>query len=93
MMISPVLVVILLVSAKDILNYNTPYLIGQHIDIDVDRVSFDAVEGNVDLLPIQKYFFNQVGRDDFSQEFILKSKVKLDLNTLQNVFDELSNVI
>ena len=50
------------------------------------------VKGNVDLLPIQKYFFDQVGRDDFSQEFILKSKVELDLNTLQNVFDELSNV-
>ena len=57
------------------MNYNTPYLIGQHISIDVDRVSFDAVEGNVDLLPIQNYFFDQVGRDDFSQEFILKSKL------------------
>ena len=67
-------------------------MIGQHIDINVDRVSFDAVEGNVDLLPIQKYFFDQLGRDDFSQEFILKSKVELDLNTLQKVFDELSNV-
>ncbi len=78
-------------SARDILNYKTPYLIAQNVE-EITKISYDVTEGEVDLLPIQSYFFDQVNRNDFSQEFILKSNVKLNLDTLQRAFDELSNI-
>ncbi|WP_461463981.1 condensation domain-containing protein, partial [Methanobrevibacter sp.] len=78
-------------SAKDILNYKTPYLIAQNVE-KTTKKSYGAIEGEVDLLPIQSYFFNQVGLDNYSQDFILKSKVDLDLNVLQEAFDELCNI-
>ena len=78
-------------SARDILNYKTPYLIAQNVE-KITKISYDKTEGEVDLLPIQSYFFNQVNSNDFSQEFILKSKADLDLNILQRAFDELTNV-
>ena len=78
-------------NARDILNYKTPYLIAQNVE-EITKISYDVTEGEVDLLPIQSYFFDQVNRNDFSQEFILKSNVKLNLDTLQRAFDELSNI-
>ncbi|WP_407374929.1 amino acid adenylation domain-containing protein [Methanobrevibacter sp.] len=77
-------------NARDILNYKTPYLIAQYSG-DVEEVSYDAVEGELDLLPIQNYFFDQVKEDDYSQEFVLKSNRKLDFNTLQKAFDKLTD--
>ena len=78
-------------TARDILNYKTPYLIAQNVET-VTKESYDSTDGEVSLLPIQSYFFDQVNSDEFSQEFILKSKVSLDLDILQEAFDELSNV-
>ena len=78
-------------NARDILNYKTPYLIAQNVQ-SIESVSYDAVEGAIDLLPIQKFFFDQINRDNFSQHFILKSYEKLDKDTLQEAFDELCNV-
>ena len=78
-------------TARDILNYKTPYLIAQNVE-NVEKISYNAVEGPMDLLPIQEHFFDQINRDDFSQYFILKSKEKLDMTTLQESFDELCNV-
>ena len=78
-------------SARDILNYKTPYLIAQNVE-KTTKKSYGAIEGEVDLLPIQSYFFNQINNDDFSQEFILKSKVDLDLDTLQRALNELTNI-
>ena len=78
-------------SARDILDYKTPYLIAQNV-VYVSKKSYDATVGEVDLLPIQSYFFDQINRDDFSQEFVLKSKVVLDLDILQCAFDELCDV-
>ena len=78
-------------TARDILNYKTPSLIAQNVQI-VESISYDAVEGTVDLLPIQEYFFDQVTSDKFSQYYILKSNEKLDIDTLQESFNELCNV-
>ena len=77
--------------ARDILNYKTPYLISQNVE-KITKKSYDATVGPIELLPIQKYFFDKINENEYSQEFILKSKVKLDLNTLQEAFDILTNV-
>ncbi len=78
-------------SAQDILNYKTPYLISKNIE-SVSKVSYDAVEGIVDLHPIQSYFFDQINKNEFNQHFILKANQTLDLNALQKAFDKLSNI-
>ena len=78
-------------TARDILNYKTPYLIAENIEA-ADSVSYDAVEGVVDLLPIQKYFFSQINNNEFSQYFVLKSSSKIDSDILQGALDELTNV-
>ncbi|WP_296887644.1 non-ribosomal peptide synthetase [uncultured Methanobrevibacter sp.] len=78
-------------NARDILNYKTPYIIAQNINV-FDQVSYDATEGNVDLLPIQDYFFDKINTNNYSQEFILKSKINMNLDILQKAFDELTNV-
>ena len=46
-------------SARDILSYQTPFLIAQNVH-DVNQVSYSHVEGEVDLLPIQSYFFDKI---------------------------------
>ena len=76
---------------RDILNYKTPYLIAQHVEYNVEE-SYESVEGRFDLLPIQSYFFDQVNRNDYTQEFILESADDLDINLLQKAFDELTNL-
>ena len=76
---------------KDILNYKTPYLIAKNVK-DVDEISYPAVEGKVGFLPIQKYYFDEIKRNNYTQEFILESKSDLDINILQKAFDELMNV-
>ena len=78
-------------SARDILNFKTPYLIAENVE-KVNKVSYEATVGEVDLLPIQSYFFDQIELNDFSQDLLLKSKTDLDLNLLQEAFDELCNV-
>ena len=78
--------------ARDILNYKTPYLIAQHVNENIDNVSYNPVEGAVDLHPIQKYFFNQININNYTQEFVLKANMNLDINILQRAFDELTNV-
>uniref|UniRef100_UPI00388EE4B4 amino acid adenylation domain-containing protein n=1 Tax=Methanobrevibacter sp. TaxID=66852 RepID=UPI00388EE4B4 len=78
--------------ARDILNYKTPYLISQHIDLNVESQSYDAVEGAVDLLPIQDYFFEHINLDTYIQPFILKFKADLDVDILQKSIDELTNL-
>ena len=79
-------------SARDILNYKKPYLIAQHVDENMETVYYDAVEGSVDLLPIQSYFFDQVNLNNYSQEFLLKFNVDCDLDILQKSFDELCSI-
>ena len=79
-------------TARDILNYKTPYLIARNVKVDSERVSYSSVEGIVDLLPIQKYFFDQVKLDNYTQEFILRVNGNLDLDLLQNAFNELTNI-
>ena len=78
-------------NARDILDYKTPYLIAQNVEKSA-KISYPATEGQIDLMPIQNYFFDQINSDDFTQDFILKSKVNLDLNILQNAFNELTNI-
>uniref|UniRef100_UPI00388DB6AC amino acid adenylation domain-containing protein n=1 Tax=Methanobrevibacter sp. TaxID=66852 RepID=UPI00388DB6AC len=78
-------------SAQDILNYKTPYLISKNVE-SISKVSYDAVEGIVDLHPIQSYFFDQINKNEFNQHFILKANQILDLNALQKAFDKLSNI-
>ena len=78
-------------TARDILNHKTPYLIGQNVE-SRSKTSYESTVGEVDLLPIQSYFFDYINSNDFSQEFILKSKVDLELDTLQKAFDELTNI-
>ena len=79
-------------TARDILNYKTPYLIAQNLKEFEEDVSYDAVEGEIDLLPIQSYFFEQDNKNEFSQQFILKSKVKINADDLQKAVDELANI-
>ena len=79
-------------SARDILNYKTPYLIAQHIDDNIEFTSYDVVEGVVDLLPIQSYFFDQVNLNNFTQHFVLKFNVDVDVGILQKSLDELINL-
>ena len=79
-------------TARDILNYKTPYLIAQNLKEFEKDVSYDAVEGEIDLLPIQSYFFDQNNKNEFSQQFILKSKVDINADDLQNAVDELTNI-
>ncbi|MCR5026166.1 MAG: amino acid adenylation domain-containing protein, partial [Methanobrevibacter sp.] len=78
-------------TARDILNYKTPYAIAQHISDDV-QVSYGATEGIVDLLPIQSYFFDKVNKNDYIQSFIVESFADLDINILQNAWDSLTNL-
>ena len=78
-------------TAKDILTYKTPYLIAQNITKTVKK-SYDATEGTVDLLPMQKYFFDKINTNDFSQEFVLKANKNLNHDILQKSFDELTNI-
>ncbi|MBR2556898.1 MAG: hypothetical protein IKE95_00790, partial [Methanobrevibacter sp.] len=66
-------------SAKDILNYKTPYLIAQHVNENIEITSYDVVEGSVDLLPIQKYFFDQINLNNFTQQFVLKFKTDMNI--------------
>ena len=78
-------------NARDILTFKSPYLISKKLEKSKE-ITYDAVEGNVDLLPIQSFFFEEINRNDFTQEFILKSKIDLDVDILQKSLDELSNV-
>ena len=75
----------------DILKYKTPYLIAKNVN-ELSQISYPAIEGNVDLLPIQKYFFDEIKRNNYTQDFILESKIDLDINVLQKAFDELTNM-
>ena len=70
--------------------YKTPYLISQHVDTK-ESVDYDVVEGEVDLLPIQSYFFDQININRYSHSFIVKSEFNLDINMLQEAFDILTN--
>ena len=76
---------------SDILNYKTPYLIAQNAGNKFDE-SYEYVDGIFDLLPIQDYFFDQINRNDFTQEFVLESAVDLDISVLQEALDELTNL-
>ena len=76
---------------SDILNYKTPYLIAQNAE-DKFEESYEHVEGIFDLLPIQDYFFDQINRNDYTQEFVLESAVDLDIAILQAALDELTNL-
>ena len=79
-------------SARDILNYKTPYLIAQHITENIELTSYDAIEGSIDLLPIQSYFFDQVNMNNYTQQFVLKFNVDVDVDILQKSLDELTNI-
>ena len=79
-------------SAKDILSYKTPYLISQHVKIDNSPQSYEHIEGRVDLLPIQSYFFDQINENTFTQQFVLKINGNLDITILQDSLDELVNI-
>ena len=79
------------VTARNILNNKTPALIAQNVIENFEEVSYDSVEGIVDLLPIQDYFFDQINKDNYTQEFILKANCRLDIDKLQNAIDELTN--
>ena len=81
----------ILCNPSDILNYKTPYLIAQNAG-DGFEESYDHVEGVFDLLPIQDYFFDQINRNDFTQEFVLESAADLDIAILQAALDELTNL-
>ncbi|WP_407432411.1 condensation domain-containing protein, partial [Methanobrevibacter sp.] len=81
----------LFATAKDILNFKTPYLIAQNIKIR-DRISYDSTVGEVSMLPIQSYFFDQINEDNFTQQFVLKAKEDIDIGILQDAFDELSDI-
>ena len=76
----------------DILNYKTPYLIAQYISKNLDSESYDSTEGEIDLLPIQSYFFDQININNYSKDYILKIKLDLDLDILYDSLDELTNV-
>ena len=76
-------------NARDIINYQTPFSIAQNIQ-EIKHVSYDETEGEVDLLPIQSYFFDKVNANEYSQEYILKSNFKLDKDILQKAFDGVS---
>ena len=41
---------------------------------------------------IQSYFFDQINRNDYTQEFILESTIDLDIDLLQAALDELTNL-
>ena len=43
-------------------------------------------------MPIQKFFFEEINANDFTQEFVLKANKKLDINVLQKSFDKLTNI-
>ena len=79
-------------SAQDILTYHTPYLIAQNISYNKVIESYDIVEGEVDLLPIQEFFFNEINSNKFTQSFIVKAKSDIDLDILQESFDKLTDV-
>lgn len=76
---------------SDILKYKTPYLIAQNAR-DKFEESHEYVEGIFDLLPIQDYFFDQINRNNFTQEFVLESAVDLDIAILQAALDELTKL-
>ena len=81
----------ILCNPRDILNYKTPYMIAQNV-MDGAEVDYETVEGIFDLHPIQNYFFDQVNRHDYTQEFILESAIDLDIHLLQKALDELTNL-
>ena len=79
-------------TASDVLNYKTPHLIAQHAGEAIRKDTYDAVEGVVDLLPIQSYFFDQINKNCFSQQYVLKSARDLNKNILQKALDKLINI-
>ena len=78
-------------SFSDILNYKTPHLIAENMEVGAE-VLYDSFEGIMDLLPIQNYFFDEIKRNNYTQEFILESKRDLDINILQKSLDELTDM-
>ena len=78
-------------TATSILNHKTPYLIAQNIKKS-DEKDYDSIEGEVDLHPIQNFFFSQVNKDKFTQEFVLKVNMHLGRDILQESLNALSNV-
>jgi amino acid adenylation domain-containing protein len=76
---------------SDLLNYKTPYLLAQNAGNKFEE-TYEYVEGVFDLLPIQDYFFDQINRNNFTQEFVLKSAADLDISILQAALDELTNL-
>ena len=76
---------------RDILNYKTPYLIAQNVGNEIGE-HYESVEGTFDLLPIQNYFFDQINRHDYTQEYILETTIDLDIGILQKALDELTNL-
>ncbi|MCQ2787174.1 MAG: condensation domain-containing protein, partial [Bacilli bacterium] len=54
---------------------------------------YEPIEGEIPLLPIQEYFFDQIKpKDSFNQFYVVKSKEKLDVNRLQTAFNKLTNI-
>ena len=78
-------------SAGDILSYKTPLLIAKNVK-NLENISYDSVEGIVDLLPIQKHYFNQINDDNFMQNHVIKAGRKLNVDILQDAFDYLVNL-
>ena len=78
-------------TARDILVYKTPYLIAQNVKSS-ENIVYEPVEGEVDLLPIQSYFFDKIAIDNYTQNFVLKANRDLELDILQKTLDELTNI-
>ena len=78
-------------SARDILIYKSPYLIAQNVKTG-ESIEYEAIEGEIDLLPIQSHFFDEINLENYSQHFVLKVEIPVDVNILQKALDELTNL-
>ena len=81
------------IDAKTILEKRTPKAIANEafVNANVKAEVYNHVEGEVKLLPIQSYFFDQINSNKFVQTFALKSKITLNKEILQKSLDILIN--
>lgn len=77
------------INIDDILKLNTPKEIAKTVK-NKRTLNYKKTEGKIGLLPIQSYYFEKLNDNKFSQLFIVESNEVLDIERLQNAFNELT---
>ena len=79
------------VKIQDILRYQTISEISKFVEYSNQKIDQGHVEGNVNLTPIQKWFFeeNVSTMNHFNQSVMLYSKNGFNVEAVKNVFNKI----